>query len=77
MYSALLNLAKYPAVRYLRVEWKMRRWGNGNPVPNFGFSVFTERSGSRVSAAENWKDSAAHVDEREQHFYALCAERLL
>lgn len=51
MYSAWLNLAKYPAVRYLRVEWKMRRWGNGNPVPNFGFSVFTERSGSRVSAA--------------------------
>jgi hypothetical protein len=51
MYSALLNLAKYPAVRYLRVEWTMRRWGKGDPVPEFGFSVFTERSGARVSAA--------------------------
>ena len=51
MYSTLLNLAKYPAVQYVRVEWKMRRWGKGNPAPQFGFSVFTERSGSRVSAA--------------------------
>ena len=51
MYSALLNLAKYPAVRYVRVEWKMRHWGKGNAVPKFGFSVFTERSGARVSAA--------------------------
>jgi hypothetical protein len=49
MYSVLLNLAKHPDVRYLRVEWKMRRWGKGSPVPKFGFSVFTERSGSHVS----------------------------
>jgi hypothetical protein len=51
MYSSLLNLTKYPAVRYLRMEWKMRRWGKGDPVPTFGFSVFAERSGSRVSTA--------------------------
>ena len=51
MYSALLNLGKHPDVDYLRVEWKMRRWGKGSPVPKFGFSVFTERSGSRVSTA--------------------------
>jgi len=51
MYSSLLNLAKYPAVRHLRVEWKMRRWDKGNSVPRFGFSVFAERSGSRVSTA--------------------------
>ena len=51
MYSSLLNLAKYPAVRYLRVEWKMRRWGKGNLIPTFGVSVFTERSGARVSEA--------------------------
>ena len=51
MYSALLNLAKYPAVRYLRVEWKIRHWGKGNSAPKFGFSAFTERSGARVSVA--------------------------
>jgi hypothetical protein len=51
MYSALLNLAKSPEARYLRVEWRMRRWGKGDTVPRFGFSVFAERSGARVSAA--------------------------
>ena len=51
MYSALLNLAKCPDARYVRVEWKMRRWGKGDPVPRFGFSVFAERSGARVSEA--------------------------
>src|ERR1700730_7201828 len=48
LYSALLNLAKHPAVHYLRVEWKIRRWGRGNNVPEFGFSVLGERSGLRV-----------------------------
>ena len=71
MYSALLNLAKYPDVHYLRVEWKMRRWGKGNPVPEFGFSVFTERSGSR--GVRTGEDLAAHLDEREQRFYAVGA----
>src|SRR5260370_68265 len=35
MYSALLNLAKHPHVRYLRVEWQMRRWGKGEMIPKF------------------------------------------
>lgn len=48
-YSALLNLAKNPDVRYLRVGWKMRSWGKSGRLPIFGFSVFTEPSGSRVS----------------------------
>ena len=63
IYSSLLNLAKCPAVRYLRVEWKMRRWGKGNSVPKFGFSAFTDRSGARVSAAvvEDLESLAAHV----------------
>src|SRR5271154_3074931 len=26
IYSLLLNLAKHPAIRYLRAEWKMNRW---------------------------------------------------
>ena len=37
MYSALLNLAKYPAVRYSRVGWKMRRWDRATPCPRSAF----------------------------------------
>ena len=51
MYSVLLNLVKYPDVRYLRVEWKMNRWSKGDVNPMFGFYVFAEVSGSRVSTA--------------------------
>ena len=62
LYSILLNLAKYPAVialdledcprvRYLQARWKMNRWGNGDPMPMFGFCLFGEESGSRVSSA--------------------------
>jgi hypothetical protein len=51
LYSVLLNLAIHPQVRYLRVEWKIKRWAKGDCIPKFGFSVFMERSGSRVSTA--------------------------
>jgi len=51
MYSILFNLAKYPDVGYIRVEWKMSRWGKGDPSPMFGFCVFAEESGSRVRVA--------------------------
>ena len=51
IYSTLLNLAKYPRVRYIRVEWKMNRSGSGDHTPLFEFYVFAEASGSRVSAA--------------------------
>ena len=51
IYSSLLNLAKYPKVRYIRVEWKMNRSGPGDQTPLFEFYVFAEASGSRVSAA--------------------------
>jgi hypothetical protein len=33
------------------VEWKIKRWAKGDCIPKFGFSVFMERSGSRVSTA--------------------------
>ena len=51
MYSALLNLAQRPDVRFLRVQWKMSRWTKGESMPMFGFYVYTEESGARVSAA--------------------------
>jgi len=51
MYSILLNLASYPDVRFVRAQWKMSRWGKGETMPLFGFYVYAEESGARVSAA--------------------------
>jgi hypothetical protein len=51
VYSVLLNLATHSAVRYLRVQWNMNRWGRGERTPVFGFEVFLEESGARVSGS--------------------------
>src|SRR5690242_12392887 len=39
LYTTFLNLASHPHVRYLRVQWKMARYGRGRWDPVFGFSV--------------------------------------
>jgi len=41
-YTAYLDLAAHPGVEFLRVQWKMNRWGRGEPKPLFGFYVFAE-----------------------------------
>jgi hypothetical protein len=51
VYSVLLNLAMHPEIRHLRVQWNMNRWGRTERVPLFGFEVFVEESGARVSSA--------------------------
>jgi hypothetical protein len=51
VYSVLLNMAMYTDVRYLRVQWNMKRWGKGERSPLFGFEVFLEESGARVSSS--------------------------
>jgi len=51
MYSILLNTAAYPQARYVRVQWKMSRWTKKATTPMFGFYVYVEESGARVSAA--------------------------
>ncbi len=58
LYSALLNLASRPEIRYLRVHWSMRRWAKGEATPAFGFSVLTEQSGSRVTG----RGSSYHLE---------------
>lgn len=42
VYSLILDLSDRPEVRYLRVEWKVNRWGRGEPTPLFGIYVFAE-----------------------------------
>jgi hypothetical protein len=51
VYSVLLNMATHTEIRYLRVQWNMNRWGRGERVPFFGFEVFLEESGARVSSS--------------------------
>jgi hypothetical protein len=51
MYSILLNMAFHPDVRFVRVQWKMNRWKKNEALPLFGFYVYAEESGARVSAA--------------------------
>lgn len=41
-YSLLLDLTDQPSVRFLRVDWKMNRWGRGEPTPLFGLYVYAE-----------------------------------
>lgn len=49
IYSVLLNMATYPEVRYIRVHWSMNRCGKTERTPLFGFEVFAEESGARIS----------------------------
>ena len=53
IYSLLLNLAKHPQMRYVRVEWKISRWGKGkhDTPPMFAFFVYAEESGARIGSA--------------------------
>ena len=43
-YSLLLNLSNHPEVKYLRVSYKLNRWGRGEPTPLFGFYVFVQEA---------------------------------
>ena len=51
IYSVLLNLAAQPDIAFVRVQWKMSRWSRGETTPMFGFYVYAEESGARISAA--------------------------
>ena len=49
LYSTLLNLAAHPKVHYLRVSWKVERFAARDVTPMFGFYVFVQESGARLS----------------------------
>jgi hypothetical protein len=51
LYSILLNLGSRPDVRFLRINWTMSRWSKRESLPMFGFYVYAEESGARVSVA--------------------------
>jgi hypothetical protein len=51
LYSILLNLGSQNDVRFVRVQWTMSRWSKRESMPMFGFYVYAEESGARVSTA--------------------------
>lgn len=54
IHSTLLNLARTPAIGFLRVQWSMERQRTGKHTPPlFSFQVFLEESGARLGAADS------------------------
>jgi hypothetical protein len=41
-YLLLVDLARSPLIQYLRVQWRMGRWGETDPKPVAGFYVAAE-----------------------------------
>ena len=41
-YQILMDLSSQPDVKFLRVQWKVKRWGVGSQTPMFRFYVFAE-----------------------------------
>jgi hypothetical protein len=41
-YTLMLDLTDRPEVRYLRVDYKLNRWGRGDSTPLFSFYVFAQ-----------------------------------
>ncbi len=39
-YPLMLDLSQHPDVTHIRAQWKVSRWGRGEPKPLFGFYLF-------------------------------------
>ena len=50
-YQILLDLSEHADVRYLRVNWKVNRWGKGDPTPLFSIYLFVQAMQQRLVAA--------------------------
>jgi hypothetical protein len=48
-YSVFLDLTNSPDIRFVRIGWKMSRWGRGEPKPLFGFYIFAARVAAPVA----------------------------
>jgi hypothetical protein len=44
-------MAAQPETAFVRVHWRMSRWSRGETTPMFGFYVYAEESGARISTA--------------------------
>ncbi len=51
-YQILLDLTPHPDVAYLRAQWKLNRWGRGDPKPLFAFYLFLQEVVEEVLTAK-------------------------
>jgi|SRR5579884_2159672 len=59
LYSTLLNLSAHPELRYLRVCWSLDRFTAKDGPPMFGFYVYLQESGARLTVGAAAGASAA------------------
>jgi hypothetical protein len=50
VYTILVDLSGFPGARYVRAQWKVSRWGRGEPTPLFEFYLFAQSAVMPVSA---------------------------
>ena len=51
VYTILVDLAAHADARYLRAQWKLSRWGRGEPTPLFEFYLFAKPAEIPILAA--------------------------
>ena len=49
VYSLLLDLTRHPDIKFVRVTYKLNRWGRGDSSPLFGFYVFAQNAAEAVT----------------------------
>lgn len=49
-YTLLLDLSGTSEIRYVKIQWKLNRWGRGEPKPLFGFYVFGQETSGVLAA---------------------------
>ncbi len=49
-YQLLVDLSAHPEVKFLKVHYKLGRWGRGEPKPVFGAYLFAQETQPRAVA---------------------------
>ena len=52
-YQLLLDLSQHPEVTHIRAQWKVSRWGRGEPKPLFGFYLYARQATDQATVAES------------------------
>jgi len=51
VYTDVIDLSAHAGARYLRAQWKLSRWGRGEPTPLFELYLFAQPVEAPVLAA--------------------------
>ena len=50
-YQIVLDLSEHKDVQFVRVQWKVNRWGRGDLRPLFGFYLFAQEAQPQILTA--------------------------